>query len=290
MGIAGKLLFKTLKKNVELSKQRNRNENDIIFKKINRRRNNDNNNDNNHLSIKTINDHRLLFLKVAGSLQQQQQQQRTQTQMQKQTNNNKQEEEEDEEADALTIPIVNLIQCGFITEATKLLHFDDNMDVINKIDPKNTGFVTYKRLVLGLQDCTEESCSIRDDDDDDDRCDTNELLQLLMKRIKSNAIKIINNNENDDGNKLNLTGKRLQYSNKYDEMVKSFRNWKDYVPSDEGRLLDVLRGCFIGAENKFVVEALRIVYVDYTPLRLAGNTIFALMKRLIKSSSSSSSS
>jgi len=47
-------------------------------------------------------------------------------------------------------------------------------------------------------------------------------------------------------------------------------------------LLDILRGCFAGARDAKVVAALKIVYMDYTALRLAGDLIFKLMSQTIR--------
>ena len=82
-----------------------------------------------------------------------------------------------------------------------------------------------------------------------------------------------------------LDAKHQKYSERYDEMIHAFAEWESQLvdTSGEGRQLDVLRGCFVGAKNEYVVEALRIVYVDYPPLRVAGNLIFKLMSSLIKS-------
>ena len=93
---------------------------------------------------------------------------------------------------------------------------------------------------------------------------------------------------------------RQSYSNKFDSMLAAFAEWgQDRMPPPlpaldtttttttigdtrrKQRLLQVLRGCFIGAENEPVREALRIVYMDVPAMRVAGNTIFRLMSALI---------
>ena len=43
----------------------------------------------------------------------------------------------------------------------------------------------------------------------------------------------------------------------------------------------VLAGCFAGARVEGVVTALRIVYEDFSPLRMAGDLIFNLMKKVV---------
>lgn len=44
--------------------------------------------------------------------------------------------------------------------------------------------------------------------------------------------------------------------------------------------VDILRGCFSGARDEKVVAALKIVYMDYTALRMAGDLIFKLMSKI----------
>lgn len=45
-------------------------------------------------------------------------------------------------------------------------------------------------------------------------------------------------------------------------------------------MLDILRGCFSGARDAKVVAGLKIVYMDYAALRLAGDLIFKLMSKI----------
>mmetsp|Transcript_31847 Transcript_31847/g.77191 ORF Transcript_31847/g.77191 Transcript_31847/m.77191 type:complete len:326 (+) Transcript_31847:71-1048(+) len=78
-----------------------------------------------------------------------------------------------------------------------------------------------------------------------------------------------------------LDDKRRKHSERYDEMLVQFAEWKDFIPDGEGRRLDILRGCFVGSENPKVVEALKIIYVDYAALRMSGNWIFKLVSALM---------
>jgi len=80
--------------------------------------------------------------------------------------------------------------------------------------------------------------------------------------------------------------KRQKYSDRYDEYVSKFQLWErkflgnaDAVKR-QSRRLDILRGCFVGARNAKVVAALKIVYMDYAALRLAGDLIFKLMSKI----------
>lgn len=78
-----------------------------------------------------------------------------------------------------------------------------------------------------------------------------------------------------------LKPKRQKYNDKYDDMLVQFSKWKPLIPSGDGRRLQILKGCFVGSENPAVVEALRIIYVDYGALRLSGDWIFKVVSALM---------
>jgi hypothetical protein len=81
-----------------------------------------------------------------------------------------------------------------------------------------------------------------------------------------------------------LDEQRRKFSARYDEMVASFIEWEHLLPpkeANESRRMEVVRGCFVGAENQKVVDALRIVYEDYAALRLAGDIIFKLVSTIL---------
>jgi len=46
----------------------------------------------------------------------------------------------------------------------------------------------------------------------------------------------------------------------------------------------IISGCFVGAHTPEIVQALKILYEDYLPLRWAGNFIFSVMKRMVSAS------
>lgn len=78
-----------------------------------------------------------------------------------------------------------------------------------------------------------------------------------------------------------LNEKQLKYSRRYDDMLEKFGEWKSFIPSGEGRRLDILKGCFVGSENPQVVEALRVIYTDYSALRLSGDWIFQVVSTIM---------
>lgn len=54
-------------------------------------------------------------------------------------------------------------------------------------------------------------------------------------------------------------------------------------PSEEASRLEVvLTGCFAGARLPDLVAALKVVYVDYAALRLAGDLVFKLMAKVVR--------
>ena len=82
---------------------------------------------------------------------------------------------------------------------------------------------------------------------------------------------------------------RQHHSNRYDGYVAQFKSWEDGVLDNRNaagrhhsRRWDILRGCFVGARNAKIVAALKIVYVDYAALRVAGDLIFKLVSKLTK--------
>jgi len=135
---------------------------------------------------------------------------------------------------------------------------------------KNQNKLTFVEVMLGLQSCAEEMCAL-------DRCNPAAVMQSIMVDLKEHPPAFV----------ATLDDKRQKFSDRYDEMVTTFKQWEHLLPQQQpshkpGRILDVVRGCFVGAANPKVVEALRIVYVDYSALRLAGDIIFKLVSSVMK--------
>jgi len=80
---------------------------------------------------------------------------------------------------------------------------------------------------------------------------------------------------------------------RFDEMISSCRQWEDDLGcalpeeggnnDEENRLLQVLKGSFAGARCEPVATALRVCYMEYSPLRMGGDLIFKLLKRVVAS-------
>lgn len=86
---------------------------------------------------------------------------------------------------------------------------------------------------------------------------------------------------------------------RFDEMVATFVEWEEALLDDRGaagerggdsgdsgsersRLERVLDGCFVGAREPAVVGALRIVYADFTALRVVGDLIFKVVREVVE--------
>ena len=75
---------------------------------------------------------------------------------------------------------------------------------------------------------------------------------------------------------------------KYRLMVDTFKaaeeKWdlKQQGYDSASRSEKIALGCFAGAKHEGIVKALEILYIDYLPLRVAGDIIFKFVRKLIK--------
>lgn len=81
--------------------------------------------------------------------------------------------------------------------------------------------------------------------------------------------------------------KKESPSEKFDKMLATVDIWYGQLGVDvdlleEARLGRVLLGCFAGAKVPEVVEALRICYTDFKPLRVAGDLIFKVIGEVVE--------
>lgn len=170
----------------------------------------------------------------------------------------------DDGEDKLTID--QLVETGIVETALELFGFDHLDDFLAVMDEDQEGLLDFERFMIGLQRCADDSCSVE--------CDIPGVLTEIVKKMEPRE---------EEKNKSSLTERKQKYSKRYDDMVSSFASWEDRIPEGEGRMLDVLRGCFVGARNEKVVGALKIVYMDYSALRLGGDLVFKVMKKLVRS-------
>ena len=154
-----------------------------------------------------------------------------------------------------------LVETGLATTVVELLGYEDFDDFLQSLNTDKKGELKFEEFMVVMQQCPSESSS--------PECNPATVLQEIAKRIPATELTA-------------ACERKKKFAKRYDEMVESFVEWERYVPGGEGRRLDVLRGCFVGARNQKVVEALKIVYMDYSALRMAGDTIYSLMSKLIR--------
>ena len=166
----------------------------------------------------------------------------------------------------LVLPTSHLLQSSWIL--TDVLRIENEQEAAALFDPDNLGTINFPSFVQGIQRI----------------CDTQKGdTTTLEDRLTSITHRILVVAKEEYPRVLDPT--RQSYSDRFDAMLDSVRGWKSLSPDGEGRRWEVLRGCWVGAENKAVREALRIVYVDHPAMRMAGNTIFALVSALVPSHS-----
>jgi hypothetical protein len=165
-----------------------------------------------------------------------------------------------------------LSQSGLADIATRVLgyaHVDDLLQnlQLSSDDDKNNEQVRFETLMVGLQRCVDDVCGV-------ERCDPTALLLHMTHQLET-----LPPGDTVEEHKSDV--RKAGYARKYDDMVAAFCSWRDRVPpaspGQPNRRMDVIRGCFVGAENEAVVSALKIVYVDYSALRVAGDLIFGIV-------------
>ena len=156
---------------------------------------------------------------------------------------------------------------GFRT--LRFLNCDNVETAMAKLNPAGNDSLSFEELVCGLHL----------HGNPDDVASTSDLLSatILLDAVDELGDSLAYTSSSSSG----LEKNRQKYSKRYDDMLTQFGEWKEFIPDGEGRRLDILKGCFVGSENKYVVEALRIIYVDYRALRLSGDWIFNVVSTLI---------
>ena len=155
-----------------------------------------------------------------------------------------------------------LVDYGLAETVVEVLGYENFDDFLSNLETHQKDNIAFSELMVGLQNCAVNSPR--------PECNPALVLQELAKRLESNDEK----HEPSDA-------KTKKINDRYNHMVQKFREWKNLVPTGDGRRLEILRGCFVGAESKEIVEALRIVYNDYSAMRLSGDLIFGIMSALV---------
>jgi hypothetical protein len=180
-----------------------------------------------------------------------------------------------ERIDVLTDVAVNILNYESVEELLDQLEQYSHSHKLSASDSRHQhqhqhrhphGKLSFIDLIVGLQRCAEEMCGV-------EACNPAAVMQHIMIDLKSHPPTAVN---------VALDEKRRKFSDRYDEMLTQFMEWEEIMPDGEGRRMDVVKGCFVGARNQPVVDALRIVYVDFSPLRVAGDIIFKLVSGVMR--------
>lgn len=155
-----------------------------------------------------------------------------------------------------------VVELSSSSSSSESLTYEEFINLL-KVDKK--GRLSFENFMIGLQQC--------DIDSNSPNCQLASVLKEVEKKMGPIEAK----------NNLQSVGKRKEkYSKQFDDMLDTFQIWETKKPKGESRMLHVLQGCFDGAKNKDVVGALKVVYVDYSAMRVAGNLIFSLTSKLIE--------
>jgi hypothetical protein len=158
------------------------------------------------------------------------------------------------------LTLAQLSETGLGVTAVDILGFESVEKLLQRLDKNDQKKLSFVDLMTGLQECAQEVCAVEE-------CNPGAVMLQVVADLEEHPPHISEM----------LDDRRQKFSDRYDEMVGSFRQWEDLIPQGEGRRLDVVRGCFVGANSPQIVDALRIVYVDFKPLRLAGDIIYKLV-------------
>ena len=159
------------------------------------------------------------------------------------------------------------------------LNLESPSALVQKLDRHGNRKIGLEDFLIGLHQCAEDQCELEQNE-----CYALEVVHYLLEEIDSmeNPMEL----ETKTAKLAAREAKELKHVLRYNEMVEIFKGWKDQVPwlwdkENPGRKWEVVQGCFVGAENEKVVDALRIVYVDYAPLRVAAEFIISLAASLL---------
>lgn len=169
---------------------------------------------------------------------------------------------EDDSATEMTLQ--QIVDYGLAEMAVEVLGFENFDEFVQSLNPCEKQKVAFENLMLALQSCSVDSTG--------PECNSATILQEIAGRLDARG---------PVGRFDNSDQKKQRINERYDSMVQRFREWKDLVPNGDGRRLEVLRGCFVGADSEEIVEALRVVYIDYSALRMSGDLIFKVMATLV---------
>lgn len=140
-----------------------------------------------------------------------------------------------------------------------------------------SGAISFEKLLIYLNDYNVNGSETRSSARANGVYTENKSTENILRQVLYRGDTIDKETSED---KI-LSPKDFKFNRRYDNMLEQFSKWKPLIPSGDGRRLQILRGCFVGSENPAVVEALRVIYVDYAALRLSGDWIFKVVSAIM---------
>lgn len=208
------------------------------------------------------------------------------------------------------LSMTELIDTGIVDMVVELMQYESFDAFVNRMEEEESEKINFEKFMIGLQKCvlmknesstsstsgTNASSSENDDNSIapdvfcDISCDLEEVLLVTSQRMAPMDAR---------KKEMTISQRKQKYSDRYDEMVKTFEEWETIIgpsssSSDDnddinnnsnrktGRMGQVLAGCFAGAKNERIVYALKIVYMDYSALRVGGDLVFKLMNKVVQ--------
>jgi len=171
-----------------------------------------------------------------------------------------------------SLTMTELIDSGIVETVVEIMEYESFGEFVREMEQDEDEKINFEKFMVGLQKCALMKNSKTDNSLCDVSCDLEEVLSVTAQRIAPIEAK---------KKEMTLSQRKKKYSDRYDEMVESFEEWESLVTSGDGRMIQVLEGCFAGAKNEKIVNALKIVYMDYSALRVGGDLVFKLMGKLV---------
>ena len=160
------------------------------------------------------------------------------------------------------LSVDELVESGIIDTTVQLLGFESFDFLVKKLYENEDDRLDFEMFMIRLQKCAEDS--------NVEGCNISTVLDQIIKRMEVTK---------DAQQGTSKDQRKLKYGQRYDEMVASFSEWKDLVPEGDGRMVEVLKGCFAGANNE------KIVYVRFLDIEVyyhLSHVFFWIKNRLLK--------
>lgn len=164
-----------------------------------------------------------------------------------------------------------LIQSGILDIIAKLNIIEDFLppseeEIVQHFHMDKKERLTFQHFMMGMHERTMNSF----------RKIPSVLAEMEQRTSHNNSSFVASGDKKAHHNIMILNKKQQKHSDRFDDMLIAFGEWETKMQPGDGRTFDIVRGCFTGAKNPKVVEGLKIVYMDYYPLRFAGDLVFKI--------------